>query len=44
MFEPNVFVFLGETLVKRSDDNPETLKKRLQQYHALTSPLVDYYR
>jgi adenylate kinase len=33
----------GETLVKRSDDNPETLKKRLQQYHTLTSPLVQYY-
>jgi len=34
----------GEPLVKRSDDNPETLKKRLSQYHSLTSPLVDYYR
>lgn len=34
----------GEALVKRSDDNPETLKKRLDQYHNLTSPLVDYYR
>jgi len=34
----------GEPLVKRSDDNPETLKKRLESYHKLTSPLVDYYR
>jgi len=33
----------GEALVKRSDDNPETLKKRLEQYHNLTSPLVQYY-
>lgn len=33
----------GEALVRRSDDNPETLKKRLEQYHNLTSPLVDYY-
>lgn len=34
----------GEPLVRRSDDNPEVLVKRLQQYHCLTSPLVDYYR
>eukprot|EP00088_Acartia_fossae_P051990 TRINITY_DN5854_c0_g1_i1.p1 TRINITY_DN5854_c0_g1~~TRINITY_DN5854_c0_g1_i1.p1 ORF type:complete len:249 (-),score=58.97 TRINITY_DN5854_c0_g1_i1:343-1089(-) len=34
----------GEPLVKRSDDNPETLKKRLESYHSLTSPLVDYYK
>jgi len=33
----------GETLVKRNDDNEEVLKKRLEQYHNLTSPLVDYY-
>lgn len=33
----------GEPLVKRSDDNPETLTKRLDQYHKLTSPLVAYY-
>jgi len=34
----------GEPLIKRSDDNPETLKKRLSQYHGLTSPLVNYYK
>jgi len=34
----------GEVLVKRNDDNAEVLKKRLQQYHSLTSPLVDYYK
>eukprot|EP00092_Neocalanus_flemingeri_P012142 GFUD01013090.1.p1 GENE.GFUD01013090.1~~GFUD01013090.1.p1 ORF type:complete len:249 (+),score=86.73 GFUD01013090.1:120-866(+) len=34
----------GEVLVKRNDDNPEVLVKRLQQYHSLTSPLVDYYK
>jgi len=33
----------GEALVRRNDDNPETLKKRLEQYHSLTSPLVGYY-
>ena len=36
--------FKGEPLIKRSDDNPETLKKRLSQYHGLTSPLVNYYK
>lgn len=34
----------GEVLVKRNDDNAEVLKKRLQQYHSLTSPLVQYYK
>jgi adenylate kinase len=27
----------------RSDDNPETLKKRLDVYHKNTAPLLDYY-
>lgn len=33
----------GEPLVRRSDDNAEALTKRLNSYHAQTSPLVDYY-
>jgi len=33
----------GEPLIRRSDDNPETLTKRLSAYHAQTAPLVDYY-
>jgi len=33
----------GESLVRRNDDNPEVLKKRLEQYHSLTAPLVSYY-
>lgn len=33
----------GEALVKRKDDNPESLKKRLDAYHKQTTPLVDYY-
>jgi adenylate kinase len=31
----------GEAL--RPDDNPESLKKRLDAYRALTAPLTDYY-
>lgn len=31
-------------VVQRSDDTEETLRKRLQAYHASTAPLVDYYK
>jgi len=34
----------GEPLVQRSDDNEETLKKRLEVYHLMTGPVLDYYR
>jgi adenylate kinase len=34
----------GEPLVQRDDDREETVKKRLEVYHAQTAPLVDYYR
>ena len=27
----------------RADDNPETIKNRLNVYHTTTSPLRDYY-
>jgi len=41
---PGVDDITGEPLVRRNDDNPEVLKKRLEQYHGLTSPLVEYYK
>jgi adenylate kinase len=34
----------GEPLIQRSDDNEETLKKRLSTYHDQTSPVVQYYQ
>jgi len=34
----------GEPLIQRSDDNAETLKKRLATYHQQTSPVVSYYQ
>ena len=34
----------GEPLIRRSDDNEEALKKRLEAYHKQTKPLVDYYQ
>ncbi len=33
-----------ETGGARSDDNAETLRRRLEVYHAQTAPLLDYYR
>lgn len=33
----------GEDLVQRDDDKEETVKKRLDVYHAQTKPLVKYY-
>ena len=34
----------GEPIVLRDDDQPETVKKRLDVYHAQTQPLIDYYQ
>ena len=33
----------GEDLIQREDDKEETVKKRLDVYHAQTEPLVKYY-
>ena len=34
----------GTPLVKRDDDRPETIKKRLKVYRNQTAPLLDYYK
>jgi adenylate kinase len=34
----------GEPLARRSDDNQDTLKKRLATYHASTTPVISYYK
>jgi len=34
----------GEALILRADDKPETVKERLEVYHAQTQPLIEYYR
>ncbi|CAG8633762.1 10803_t:CDS:2 [Ambispora gerdemannii] len=41
---PNTDDVTGEPLIQRSDDNAETLKKRLVSYHQQTTPVVDYYK
>ena len=33
----------GKELILRDDDKPETVQKRLNVYHELTQPLIDYY-
>lgn len=33
----------GAELIIRSDDNPETVKKRLETYHKQTEPVENYY-
>ena len=33
----------GKPLILRDDDKPETVKTRLDVYHAQTQPLIDYY-
>lgn len=33
----------GEPLIQRDDDKEETVRKRLEVYHAQTRPLVDFY-
>jgi len=33
----------GEDLMQRPDDQEDTVRKRLETYHAQTKPLVDYY-
>ena len=34
----------GEALIQRDDDKEETVRNRLDVYHAQTEPLVDYYK
>lgn len=34
----------GDALVQREDDKEDTVRKRLDVYHAQTKPLVDYYQ
>lgn len=33
----------GDTLQMRSDDNPESLKIRLSEFHKNTQPVIEYY-
>lgn len=34
----------GEPLIKREDDNVDTLKRRLSNFHRMTTPLEAYFQ
>lgn len=34
----------GEDLVRRKDDNEETLRSRMESYNQKTAPLIEYYK
>ena len=40
---PGIDDVTGEPLIKRADDNAETLKTRLRTYHEQTAPLIHFY-
>ncbi|KAF9559558.1 adenylate kinase 1 [Agrocybe pediades] len=42
--KPGVDDVTGEPLIQRSDDNVETLRKRLASFHAQTGPVAEYYK
>lgn len=42
--KPGVDDVTGEPLTQRSDDNVETLRKRLGTFHAQTGPVAEYYK
>ncbi|KDQ18558.1 hypothetical protein BOTBODRAFT_28949 [Botryobasidium botryosum FD-172 SS1] len=42
--KPMVDDATGEPLIQRSDDNVETLRKRLGTFHQQTGPVVEYYK
>lgn len=39
----NICPFCGSELIRRADDNPETVKERISVYKEKTMPLIDYY-
>jgi adenylate kinase len=41
---PGVDDITGEPLIKRKDDNAETLKSRLAAFHAQTAPVINYFK
>jgi len=42
--KPNVCDLCGGATIQRSDDHPDKITKRLEEYRTLTAPLLTYYR
>jgi adenylate kinase len=40
---PGVDDQTGEPLIRRKDDNADTLKNRLDAFHKQTAPILDHY-
>lgn len=40
---PGVDDITGEPLIRRKDDNADTLKSRLEAFHKQTTPVLDHY-
>ncbi len=40
---PSFLQVTGEPLVQRADDNPATVKPRLEAFHKQTIPVLGYY-
>jgi adenylate kinase len=43
-FNPPKEDVTGEALIQRDDDQEDTVRNRLDVYHAQTEPLIDYYK
>ncbi|MDD2578948.1 MAG: adenylate kinase [Eubacteriales bacterium] len=41
--QENICDVCGDQLIQRSDDQPETIRQRLNAYREQTEPLIDYY-
>ncbi len=41
--KPDIDDETGEALIQREDDHEDTVRKRLEVYHAQTQPLINYY-
>lgn len=39
-----ICTYCGHALIKREDDNEDTIRQRLAAYHFMTEPLAAYYR
>ena len=42
--EPEACPYCGGNLVRRADDDPDTVRRRLMTYAEVTGPVVEYYR
>ena len=44
VFAKFLIFFLGEDLIQREDDKPESVRNRLEVFSKNTKPVLDFYR